>query len=628
MRIGLVEVGRIGAFHAATLKGLDCVEQVVVAGADPARAQAVAKALDCDVAADVEALFRADLDAVAICAQTSSHAELIGLAQDAGLTTFCEKPLASDLASTLLIAGRVGDDSVPVQIGFQRRFDVDYLAARSAVISGSLGGINTICATPNDAAPPHASYIPTSGGFFRDCSIRDFDAVRFVTGREIVSVFAGGQNRGAAFFAQFYDIDAAAAVLTLDDGAIARISGSRYNARGYDVRLEALGSKDSVCVGMDDRLPLRSVEKRVDFPSAMPYTDFMEQFDQGHVDELDAFTEPVAGRIETPCSAGEALGAFRGAEACDLSRPREAFGTDGGGGPLMTTTDRLAGAPISWSACEVPGWGRQLDSATVLSQMQDVGVVATEFGPHSFLPNDPPDKAKMLADKGLSAVGGFVPVVLHDADLDPVREIEQALAGFTALGAGTLVLAAATGTDAYHARFGLDDDGWQVLLRNLDRIDLLATRMGNIATVHPDVGTMVETADDVERVLEGCGVGPCLDTGHLLVGGADPVVLPAGHAGRIRHTHPKDVDAIWATRVQSGDVTYTDALRGGMHRPLGQGDVNIASIVGSLERSEYDGWYPLEKDRILTGPPQTGHHGPLADVRVSDHLCAIAEALA
>jgi len=270
MRIGLVGVGRIGAFHAATLKGLDIVEQVVVSDADPARARAVAKELDCEAAADVEAPFRAGLDGVAICAPTSFHAELIGRAQDARLATLCEKPLASDLAGTLRTARRAADGSVPAHIGFQRPIDAGYRAARAAVTSGSLGWIHTIRATTNDAAPPHASYIPTSGGFFRDRSIHDFDAVRFATGREVVSAFAVSQNRGAAFFAESDDIDAAAVVLTMDDGTIALISGSRCNARGYDVRMEALGSKDSVCVGMDDRLPLRSVEERVDFRSAMP----------------------------------------------------------------------------------------------------------------------------------------------------------------------------------------------------------------------------------------------------------------------------------------------------------------------------------------------------------------------
>lgn len=294
----------------------------------------------------------------------------------------------------------------------------------------------------------------------------------------------------------------------------------------------------------------------------------------------------------------------------------------------MTIADRLAGAPISWGVCEVPGWGWQPDCATVLSQMQEVGLVATEFGPDGFLPDDPQDKAKVLADKGLSAVGGFVPVVLHDPALDPVREIEQVLAGFAASGAGTLVLAAASGTHGYDVRAGLDDDGWAVLLAHLDKIAIFAARMGVTATVHPHVGTMVETAEDVDRVLQGSEIGLCLDTGHLLIGGADPVALAGSHPHRVRHTHLKDVDSAWAGRVRCGEATYTEAVRGGMYRPLGRGDVDIAAIVGSLERSGYDGWYVLEQDTILAGPAQAGYRGPLADVRASmDHLFAIAGAL-
>jgi myo-inositol 2-dehydrogenase/D-chiro-inositol 1-dehydrogenase len=320
MRIGLVGVGRIGAFHAATLKSLDSVEQVVVADADWARAQAVAKELGLEAVPDLEALLGAGLDGFAICAATGAHAELIGRALDAGLTTFCEKPVASDLAGTLLIAERVAGGKVPVHIGFQRRFDAGFRAAHAAVASGRLGWTHTVRANTNDAAPPDASYIPTSGGFFRDCSIHDFDAVRFVTGREVVSVYAVGENRGADFFAEAGDIDAAAAVLTLDDGTIALVSGSRYNARGYDVRMEVLGSNDSVCVGMDHRMPLGSLEAGVDFPSARPYSDFMERFHQAYVDELVAFTELVSGRIETPCSVDESLRAFLIAQACDRSR--------------------------------------------------------------------------------------------------------------------------------------------------------------------------------------------------------------------------------------------------------------------------------------------------------------------
>ena len=295
---------------------------------------------------------------------------------------------------------------------------------------------------------------------------------------------------------------------------------------------------------------------------------------------------------------------------------------------MTAIAGRVAGAPISWGVCEVPGWGWQFDPATVLSQMQEVGLVATEFGPEGFLPDEPEAKAKTLADKGLRAVGGFVPVVLHDPEHNPVPEIERAIKGFTAAGAGTLVLAAATGTDGYDERPVLDDAGWQVLLTNLDRLDRVASRSRITATLHPHIGTMVETTDDVERVLAGSAIGLCLDTGHLLIGGADPVALAAEHAGRIRHTHLKDVDAAWARRVQCGEVTYTDAVRQGMYRPLGQGDVDIAAIVGSLERAGYDGWYVLEQDTILVGPPGADELGPIADVRTSiEHLRAIARDL-
>jgi len=265
--------------------------------------------------------------------------------------------------------------------------------------------------------------------------------------------------------------------------------------------------------------------------------------------------------------------------------------------------------------------------------MQQLGLVATEFGPDGFLPDEPQDRAKALADKGLRAVGGFVPVVLHDPEADPVAEIGRVLADYTAAGAGTLVLAAATGTDGYDARPELDDDGWSVLLGNLDRLALVCSRIGITATLHPHVGTMIENTDEVQRVLACSRIGLCLDTGHLLIGGTDPAALAAEHAGRIRHTHLKDVDAAWVGRVRSGAVTYTDAVRGGMYRPLGQGHVDIASVVGSLERAGYDGWYVLEQDTILSEPATaaalaTGVRAPMADVRASiEHLLAIAQDL-
>jgi inosose dehydratase len=278
--------------------------------------------------------------------------------------------------------------------------------------------------------------------------------------------------------------------------------------------------------------------------------------------------------------------------------------------------DRVAGAPISWGVCEVPGWGHQLTPARVLTEMRKAGLVATEFGPDGFLPADPSAKAATLAGHGLSAVGGFVPVVLHDPGTDPMAAISPALKGFTASGATSLVLSADTGGTGYDQRVELDADEWRLLLSNLDRIRNAAGELGIAATLHPHVGTVVERSEDVARVLDGSSIPICLDTGHLMIGGTDPAALAADVPERIAHTHLKDVDATAAARVRTGGIAYSAAVADGMYRPLGQGDANIAAIIGSLEAAGYTGWYVLEQDTVLTGEPPEGE-GPLADVLAS-----------
>jgi inosose dehydratase len=291
--------------------------------------------------------------------------------------------------------------------------------------------------------------------------------------------------------------------------------------------------------------------------------------------------------------------------------------------------ERVAGAPISWGVCEVPGWGWQYDPDTVLRQMREVGLRATEFGPDGFLPADPVDKAAVLEQHRLAAVGQFVPVVLHEAAHDPLPEVESAMEGLVAARASTLVLAAATGREGYDARPVLEEAGWQTLLSNLDRLRDAATTRGLTATLHPHVGTMVESGGEVERVLAGSGIGLCLDTGHLLIGGGDPVALAEQHPGRVAHVHLKDVHLAWARRVQSGEVSYTEAVAGGMYAPLGAGDVDIATIVSALEGGGYAGWYVLEQDTVLAGDPAgDGGPEPLQDVRASiDYLESVGDAL-
>jgi len=284
--------------------------------------------------------------------------------------------------------------------------------------------------------------------------------------------------------------------------------------------------------------------------------------------------------------------------------------------------ERVAGAPVSWGVCEVPGWGWQADAATVLAEMAESGLVATEFGPDGFLPDDPGEKAELLRAHGLQAVGQFVPVVLHDPGHDPLPDVERALEGLVAADASTVVLAATTGTEGYDRRPDLDDHGWATLLTNLERLGEAARSRGLTATLHPHVGTMVEGEADVERVLDGSTIGLCLDTGHLLIGGGDPVALAVRHPERIAHVHLKDVRLDWARRVQGGEVTYTEAVRGGMYVPLGRGDVDVRAIVHALEDAGYAGWYVLEQDTVLDGPPEG--EGPKGAVIESlNHLLGI-----
>jgi inosose dehydratase len=285
----------------------------------------------------------------------------------------------------------------------------------------------------------------------------------------------------------------------------------------------------------------------------------------------------------------------------------------------MNLDNRIAGAPISWGVCEVPGWGYQLPADRVLNEMSSLGLAATELGPDGFLPTDPDQLAAALTRHDLRAVGGFTPLVLHRPEVDPLVQVDRLLRSFVAADAGVMVLSADTGLAGYDSRPALDDDGWERLLANLDRVAKSAAERGIRSVLHPHVGTMVETSSDVARVLEGSEISLCLDTGHLLIGGTDPADLTRQVSERIAHTHLKDVDLTWARKVQDGHTTYTDAVRQGMYRPLGQGDVDIAAIVDHLSRHQYHGWYTLEQDTILTEAPRG--EGPVADARVSvDYL--------
>jgi myo-inositol 2-dehydrogenase/D-chiro-inositol 1-dehydrogenase len=320
MRIGLAGVGRIGAFHAETLKGLDFVDELVLTDANTEAAREVADRLGTEFAPSAEALLDSGVDGFVIAAATPAHAPLLRQGVEAGVPTFCEKPVASSLEETIGLAKLAASSEVPVHIGFQRRFDAGYQRLAQAVQGGELGFIHSIRAATHDQSPPHAAYIPTSGGIFRDCNVHDFDIIRFVTGREVVSVYATGANKGEPFFTEAGDVDTAAALLTLDDNTLVLVSSTRYNGGGHDVRMEAHGSTGAMAVGLDDSLALTSAEEGVTFPPGPRHWSFMERFLPAYRAELTAFAEVAKGDRPTPCTVEDALQAFRIAEACELSR--------------------------------------------------------------------------------------------------------------------------------------------------------------------------------------------------------------------------------------------------------------------------------------------------------------------
>jgi myo-inositol 2-dehydrogenase/D-chiro-inositol 1-dehydrogenase len=307
-----------------------------VCDADEARARALAGELGIAVAATAEDLVAGGLDALVIATPTPTHVPMLRLAAHAGLPAFCEKPVALDAAALDVAIEEVEQAGILVQIGFQRRFDAGYRAARDALASGELGHLLVARLATHDPVPPPEAYIAASGGIFRDLHIHDFDALRFVTGEEIVEVYADGAVRESAWFADHDDVDVAVAVLRLSGGALAILTGTRHDPLGYDVRLEAFGTRDSVVAGIDAHSPIRSLEVGAAQPRPPFYANFMQRFEAAYRDELAAFVATVRDGGPSACSLHEARAALLVAVAADRSRIER----------RPVAVDEVAGTPV------------------------------------------------------------------------------------------------------------------------------------------------------------------------------------------------------------------------------------------------------------------------------------------
>jgi inosose dehydratase len=244
--------------------------------------------------------------------------------------------------------------------------------------------------------------------------------------------------------------------------------------------------------------------------------------------------------------------------------------------------------------------------------MADAGLTATEIGPVGWLPQDAAAIRDLLDAHGLELVGGFVPFVLHTSDA-PLDAAERAAALYAAAGA-TILNAAVVADLDWSTPFPLDEAEWRRIADNLARLEEAADRHGVTLAVHPHAGTLLEDARDVERLLELTTTGFCFDTGHALIGGADPVAFVREHADRIVHVHLKDVDAGLAARTRRGELGLMQAVQAGLFRPLGEGDAAIGDVVRALENHGYERWLVLEQDTAITGQEPPVGSGPMRDV--------------
>ncbi len=301
LRIGVVGVGRIGAMHTRLLAGqVPGADVAAVNDALPEAARALGDELGVPVVDGAEELMaRPDVDAVAICSSTETHTPLIAAAAEAGKAIFCEKPVSHDLVEVDRALDAVRQAGVPFQIGFNRRFDPAHQSVRDAVATGRVGEPHLLRITSRDPYPPPASYVRASGGIFLDMTIHDFDMARYVTGSEVVEVYARGAVRIDESFADAGDVDTALVVLVHENGCITSIDNSRQTSYGYDQRVEVFGVGGMAA--SENPLEHTGMSRTAEGTSAPALPDFfLERYIPSYIREWEAFVGAVSAGEETP----------------------------------------------------------------------------------------------------------------------------------------------------------------------------------------------------------------------------------------------------------------------------------------------------------------------------------------
>jgi inosose dehydratase len=267
-----------------------------------------------------------------------------------------------------------------------------------------------------------------------------------------------------------------------------------------------------------------------------------------------------------------------------------------------------------------------LPTDRVLSEMNNLGLPATELGAPGFLPNDANEISEKLGEFEMSLIGGFTPVVVHDKNQnqETLSQVKKVAELFKKTGATHLV-SSPVYSWGWDAPKPLSADEYKNMFSMFSQIDKICEDHGLTNVLHPHLQTTVESKDEIERVLDGCDVKWCLDTGHMAIGGVDIVEFAKNAADRVGHVHLKDVDLSKAAPVLARKESIMAGVQKGLFTPLGSGDVPIAQVINVLESAGYQGWYVIEQDCAITGELPAEGAGPALMMNKSmDYLKSLA----
>ena len=314
LRFAILGAGRIGQVHARAVAGTPGARLVAIADPVAAAAESVKAAYGCDIRSIDAILAAADVDAVVICTPTDTHADLIEAFTTAGKAVFCEKPVDLSLARVKACLKAVKANKGRVMIGFNRRFDPDFMAVKAAIDGGSLGDVEMVVITSRDPGAPPVEYIGRSGGIFRDMTIHDFDMARWLLGEEVDSVLASASVLTDKKIGELGDFDSVNVILRTVSGKQAVITNTRRATYGYDQRIEVLGSKGMAQAENHSENRVVIADKS-GFRSAPLLNFFMTRYVAAYANEIAAFVAAVQSGSDTPTTTHDGLMALALAEA-------------------------------------------------------------------------------------------------------------------------------------------------------------------------------------------------------------------------------------------------------------------------------------------------------------------------